>query len=400
VRKNGVNRTLTPISGGVCAPSGFKAGGTVCGLKNHGEKDLAIVLSEKRYPTAAVFSMGKTIGSPVRVSKRHLKNGLAQAIIVNSGKANVFQDDGETLAEGICRLIETKLNVDRTDVLIASTGTMGESLCIQPFETGVETLAKEISADEKGSISAARAIMTVDKNPKQLSYAFEIGEFSCKIGAIYKGSNHINPNMSTLIAVLTTDVNISPQMLQKALETEVRDSFNLINIDGITSPNDTVCIMASGKAGNCKIEYADSEYKKFCYILREVMMKMCRNIVLDGEIEQKLLECTVIGAKSKQVSRTLAKVVVGSQNVKKILLNNALDANELLFAIANADAEVDFSKMELGISSINGEFLLFDAGRALPVSKEIIENILNAKEIKIFIRLGLGNYTSTAFGCY
>ena len=218
--------------------------------------------------------------------------------------------------------------------------------------------------------------MTADKTPKQLAYAFEIGEFSCKIGAIYKGSNHINPNMSTLIAVLTTDVNISPQMLQKALETEVRDSFNLINIDGITSPNDTVCIMASGKAGNCKIEYADSEYKKFCYILREVTTEMCRNIVLDGENGRKLLECIVIGAKSKQVSRSLAKAVVGSQNVKKTLFNNSLDTNELIFAIANADLEVDFSKTEIGISSINGELLLFDTGKALPVSNEIVEKIM------------------------
>ena len=324
-RKNGVNRELYPIDGGVCAPNGFSANAVCAGFLPHSNKyDLALIASDKRCPTAAVYSTSAVVGAPIPVCKRHLKYGVSYGVIINSGIANVFQENGEDLAEKVCQMTANLLKVDRADILIASTGKIEPSLELKTFENALKNLTSGLESTHAGSLRAAQAITTTDKHVKQLSYRFHLGDFPCTIGAIFKGNQRVSPKMATTLGVITTDVNISPEMLQRAFSATARDSFNLLDIDGVASPNDMFCIMANGHAGNCKIEYADSEYKKFCYVLKEVALEICKKIATEGE-RGKVLTCRVLGSKSKQVARSISKKVATSTELKKALFENRMD---------------------------------------------------------------------------
>ena len=398
MRKNGINRELRPIAGGVCAPNGFRANGIHCGIEeNPSKKDLALIVAERRCPTACVFSEDAKNSVTSKISKRIMRNGLASAIIVNSGIANLYLSNGEELAVKICRFLATSANVDAFETVIASTGKIGRPLTLTPFKEGIPLLVKGLEANESGSLRAAEAIMTTDKMPKQLSFSFDIGDVSCKIGAIFKGNTRVSPNLATTLAFLTTDVSISSKMLQKALGVAVRDTFNLLCVDGISSPNDMVCIMANGQAGNYMISQEDVEYSKFTYILKEVMAEICRRIATDGDSENRLFICRVSGAKSKLMARSIAKTLVSLQTVRDFLLTGKMEIESILFAIDGMATETDFSKVSIWISA-GAEYALFEDGRVLGIKRETLLGLLKEKEIALNVFLDAGNYSATAYG--
>lgn len=400
MRKNAVNRQLREIEGGICAPEGFKANGVHCGISRDAEKkDLALIAADRRCPTACVFSEHSAQSAPARVSKKHLKRGIARAILINSGTANVFLENGEWLAEKICRVLAKHSDIEVNETLLASTGKVGEPLSLTPFENGIPSLAKGLSASKEGSLAAAQAIMTTDREPKQVAFEFDLGDFPCKIGAVYKGTTQVCPNMATTIAVLTTDVNILPEMLQKALTTAVNDTFNLICVDGISSPNDVVCIMANGKAGNYKIFCNDTEYDKFIYALREVLAEICRRIVRDGDEEERMLVCKVSGAKSKQEARTLAKRLACSQKLKTTLLNGNFEAINVLYEANFIAEDAKFLRTRITVGTKENAYFIFDDGRVLRLSEETSQKLLGEKEIFLSVDLGNGNFGATSFSC-
>ena len=396
-RKNGVNRELYPIEGGVCAPEGFQANAVCAGFTSNTNKlDLALIVSDKRCPSACVYSTSAVVGAPITVSQRHQKFGQAVAVIINSGVANVFQTDGEQLCEKVCQSVANLVKCDRADVLIASTGKIGKKLNVHTFEKSLKPLADGLEASDEKSMLAAQAIMTTDKHAKQLSYSFQLGDFTCKIGCIFKGNQRVSPQMATTLGVITTDVNISSEMLQRAFLTVAKDTFNLLDVDGTASPNDMFCILANGKAGNCKIEMMDTEYKKFCYILHEFAVKICKMIAREGG-RIKLLVCRVKGAKSKQSSRAIAKKVVSSPDFKNAILENRMDRETLCCAITDAGVFDDFSEITISVKSAKGQVVFMEESQALLFSEMIMEEILDADEVEITIDLTKGNFASTAF---
>ena len=393
--KNSINRELRPIDGGVCAPEGYKANAVACGIKKDGELDFAMILSEKRCAVGCVYAHGNTIGAPVKVSKKNMRYGYARAMLVNSGVANCVGEKSEKLALSVCDLFFSH-GLERTEIVIASTGEIGKRIDLEPFKQGVKPLLDGLASSHKNSLKAARAIMTEDSEVKQLSFSFDLGDYPCKIGAIFKGGPQTSPNMATFLAFLTTDVNISTPMLQKALEAETRETLNQLNLDGVSSPNDTVCIFANGRAGNYKIACEDTEYQKFTFALRSVLTEICRVTAKDGA--KKVITCQVKGAKSKQVARAVSKSVVGASGVKECLSKGEIDVEYLVYtAIENAEY-IKADKLQISLSSCKGDFVLYvDAEKIIP-SKEVIENILSADEVKIEINLFDGNYASLAFG--
>lgn len=393
MRKNGINRELTPIEGGVCAPSGYKANAVCAGIRRDGTPDFAMIFSEKRCAVGCVYATGKTQGAPVKVSKRNMRNGYARAILVNGGIANAIDGDGEKLALSVCDLL-FPYGVERTETVIASTGYIGKRLELSAFQQGINALWQGLSSSEEQSRLVAQAIRGEECEGKQLSFAFDLGDYPCKIGAVFKGGK-VNPNMATFLAFLTTDVNISSPMLQKALEAEVRETLNLLNIGNISSPNDTVCIFANGRAGNYKIDCADSEYKKFSLALRLFLREICKEIAKEGA--QTLLTCNVKGARSKEVARSIAKTLVGSEIVKESIARRKMNTEGILFSIlerVSGDAE----RMRLSLRSKKGEIVFYEEGSAMPPSYESLERICSAQEVELCVSLREGNFQALAFG--
>ncbi len=399
MRKNAVNRTLREISGGVCAPEGFKANGIACGISSDlGKKDLALIAADKRCPSACVFSENAQQSMTANISKKHLKNGIARAILINSGIANIFLPNSEAIAERSCRLLAKASDIEVNETLLATTGCIGESLSIIPFEKGIPILVQGLTSSEVGSFSAAEAMMTLDAEPKQLAFEFDLGDFVCKIGAVYKGSAHVCPNMSTLLVVLTTDVNVSSKMLQKALSTAVRDTFNLLCLDGVSSPNDTVCIMANGKAGNYQIFCEDSEYEKFLYVLREVLGRICHRVIQDGIGENVRFTCKIFGAKSKQQARVFVKNVVCAQSVKQMILKGKVDMEAILYLLNESMREVHYMQMEVSLIADEERYVLFREGRKFDFKEDFSDRLNMSKEVTLSISLQEGNFASTAWG--
>ncbi len=399
MRRNAVNRKLREISGGVCAPEGFEANGIACGITQEAErKDLALIVAEKRCPTACVFSVRDFPSVTAKISKKHLKKGIARAVLVNSGVANLFVENGEWIAERACRILARHSTVEVNETLLASTGKIGEKLTIEPFERGIPVIVKGLTHSEEGSLAAAQAIMTADKEPKQAAFEFDLGDFPCKLGAIYKGSARVCPNMATLIVILTTDVNISSEMLQKALTAAVKDSFNLMNVDGVSSPNDTVCIMANGKAGNYQIFCEDTEYEKFVRALREVFIELTKRIVRESMKDGPMMLCQVSGAKSKQIARLLAREVVCSKAVHSMILSGTLNALDLVNIVNGVMEETDYLKMQISVTAEEETFVLYRNGLVLTLHESVAERFRNGKELKLSIALNDGNFGTTSYG--
>ena len=388
---------MKKIAGGVCAARGFRANGVHCGIrKNKNKRDLSLIVSDVRCAAACVYTQNLVKGAPILVTKAHVADGYAQAIVCNSGNANTCNADGVEIAEGMCSLVERYAGIPAGDVLVASTGVIGQPLSLAPMEEGMPSLVRGLG-DHSGL--AAQGIMTTDTVAKEVAYTFTLGGKECRIGAIGKGVGMINPNMATMLIFVTTDAAISPAMLQKALSADVKDSFNMISVDGDTSTNDMVCVLASGKAGNVPVDGAGRDLAAFRKALNKVTTDLCRKIARDGEGATKLLECRVTGAKSKKAARIAAKAVISSTLFKAAMFGADANWGRVLCALGYSGAELDVHKVDVSFRSRAGALDVCRGGSGIPFSEEDAKRILSEDEIDILICLHDGNGRATAWGC-
>ena len=386
------------IKGGVCAAKGFTASGIHCGIrKNRTKRDLALIVSEKRAAAAAVYTTNLVKGAPLTVTKAHLSDGYAKAVICNSGNANTCNANGIEIAEQTCELLGKELKISPDDIVVASTGVIGQPLDITPIKNGIPSLVKSLSAN--GSEDAAEGIMTTDTKVKEIAVSFEIGGKTCKIGGIAKGSGMIHPNMATMLVFITTDCAISPEMLKKALSTDIKETFNMISIDGDTSTNDMVTVLANGMAENSEITAEGEDFDSFMKALNTVNIYLCRRIAGDGEGATKLIECTVTGANTLKTAKTVAKSVVCSSLTKAAMFGSDANWGRVLCAIGYSGAEVDVNKIDVAFKSAKGEIAVCKNGAGIPFSEEKAKVILLENEIEIAVSLNSGNYSSAAWGC-
>ena len=400
MRKNGVNRELQEIDGGVCAPVGFRANGVRCGFTvDEGKKDLALIVADRRCPTVCVYSTESKSSGPACTTKRHMKRGLGRAILCNSGVANVFLPEGERLAEMACRALAGCSDIDCNDTAIASTGVVGAQIELETFEKGMRPLVQGLTATAEGSTAAAEAIATVGVTPMQAAFTFDLGAFPCKIGAVFKGNMHVCPNMATTLIFLTTDVNISSEMLQRALSLTVKDTVNLLACDGTPSPNDTVCMMASGRAGNYKISCEDTEFSKFAFALRKVLFEISCRIAAACDTQGRVFTCKVTGAKSQQAARAIAKKVISASNIRRALLRGLGDVESILYAVNQASTGIDFTNAQISLQGSGNAYVLFADGYATKLDGGIVRALCESEEIALRIALSEGNYGATAIGC-
>ncbi len=386
------------IKGGVCAAKGFKANGIHCGIrKNQSKKDLALIVSDTPATAAAVYTTNLVKGAPLLVTKKHIENGIARAVICNSGNANTCNANGCEIAEEMSRLVEKAVGVKADDVVVASTGVIGQPLNLEPIKNGMEELAKGLSCDN--GLSAAQAIMTTDTIHKEIAVEFKIGGKTCRLGGIAKGSGMIHPNMATMLVFLTSDVSISRDMLQKALSGDIADTFNMISIDGDTSTNDMVVILANGKAENAEITAEGEAFDTFMKALNTVTVHLCRMIAGDGEGATKLLECKVSGAADKETAKTVAKSVICSSLLKAAMFGADANWGRVLCAIGYSGATVDINKIDVSFKSAKGEIAVCKMGSGIEFSEEKAKEILLESEIEILVNLNSGDFCSTAWGC-
>ena len=389
---------MKTVSGGVCAAKGYKAGGVHCGIRrNPGKKDLALIVSECAANAAAVYTTNLVKGAPIIVDQKHLADGKAQAVICNSGNANTCNADGIEIAEGMAALVEKHTGIAANDVVVASTGVIGEPLSLAPIEKGMDSLVASLSSD--GSLDACHAIMTTDTVPKEIAVEFTLGGKVCRMGGIAKGSGMIHPNMATMMVFITTDAAVSAQMLQKALSEDIKATFNMTSVDGDTSTNDTVVLMANGLAGNPQITREGEDFDTFMKALNTVNMHLCRSIAADGEGATKLLECVVKGAETLEKARKVAKSVICSSLVKAAMFGEDANWGRVLCAIGYSGADVDVSKVDLSFMSAAGSIELCRNGAGIPFSEEKAAEILHEKEIDILVDLKSGSFEATAWGC-
>ncbi len=386
------------ITGGVTAAKGFTANGVHCGIrKNKSKRDLALIFSEVKANAAAVYTINLVKGAPLTVTKSHIADGKAQAIICNSGNANTCNSNGIEIAEQMSDLLGAEMNIASDDVVVASTGVIGQPLDIEPIKSGIPSLVSGLG--ENNSLLAAEGIMTTDTEVKEVAVSFEIGGVECKIGGIAKGSGMIHPNMATMLVFITTDCAISSDLLQKALSTDIADTFNMVSVDGDTSTNDMVCVLANGMAGNTEISAENEDYNTFMQALNTVTVHLCRCIAGDGEGATKLLECKVSGAASKEIAKTVAKSVICSSLTKAAMFGADANWGRVLCAIGYSGAGVDVNKIDVSFSSLKGEIPVCKNGAGIDFSEEIAKEILLEKEIDILVNLNDGEYSSTAWGC-
>ena len=386
------------IDGGVCAAKGFTAGGIHCGIrKNKDKKDLSLIYSEVPAAAAAVYTTNLVKGAPLTVTKKHISDGFAQAIICNSDNANTCNADGMEIAEKMSALTADALGIKSDDIVVASTGVIGEKLDITPIAQGIPGLVKSLKQD--GSADAAEGIMTTDTVKKEVAVEFEIGGKTCRIGGIAKGSGMIHPNMATMLVFITTDASISPGMLQKALSGDIKNTFNMVSVDGDTSTNDMVTVLANGMAGNEEITCEGENFCAFMKALNTVTMNLCRRIAGDGEGATKLLECRVSGAADEQTAKTVAKSVICSSLLKAAMFGADANWGRVLCAIGYSGADVDPDKIDVAFRSSKGEIKVCENGAGIPFSEETAKEILLQKEIEILINLNSGEFSSVAWGC-
>ena len=386
------------ISGGVCAAKGFKAAGVHCGIrKNPGKKDLALIVSSEPCAAAAVYTTNLVKGAPILVDQDHLADGIAQAVICNSGNANTCNANGIEIAEGMAELVEKYTGIRAADVVVASTGVIGEPLSLDPIAVGMPSLVEQLSED--GSLEACHAIMTTDTRPKEVAVEFTLGGKTCHIGGIAKGSGMIHPNMATMLVFLTSDVAITPAMIKKALSGDIKNTFNMLSVDGDTSTNDTVVLMANGLAGNKKIAEDGEDFEIFMKALNTVNMDLSRRIAGDGEGATKLLECVVSGAKDLETAKKAAKSVITSSLVKSAMFGEDANWGRVLCALGYSGADLDVSKIDLSFKSAAGEVALCKNGAGIPFSEELAAKVLHESEIDIIVSVGDGLFSATAWGC-
>lgn len=399
------------IDGGVCAPKGFKANGMQVGISHKAlpdepkeetkpkkkKNDLGIICSDKLCSAAAVYTQNKVKGAPIQVTKRNLADGKAQAVIVNSKNANTCNADGEMKAQMMCDMAAKAMGVKASDVIVASTGVIGQVLDVTPIEKNIDTLAQGLSYT--GSDACATAIMTTDVRKKEYAIEFKLGDTVCHFGGIAKGSGMIHPNMATMLCFITCDAAISSEMLQKMLSDVTKVTFNRVSVDGDTSTNDMACVMANGCAGNKEITEENDDYKVMKENLYWMMRKLSREIARDGEGATKLLECTCFNAPDEKTAETVAKSVITSSLFKAAMFGEDANWGRVLCAIGYAKADFDITKVAVKLASEKGEIHVCENGAGVDFSEEKAKVVLSEGEIRILINLNAGDAEATAWGC-
>ena len=385
------------ISGGVCAAKGFRANGIHCGIrKNKLKRDLSLIVSEVPAASAGVYTTNLVKGAPIDVTKKHIEDGFAKAIICNSGNANTCNADGIEVAEKICEYTADVLGIKASDVIVASTGVIGQKLDPTPIKDGLSEL---VSGLGDNSAFAAEGIMTTDTIKKEIAVSFEIDGVECKMGGIAKGSGMIHPNMATMLVFITTDCKISPKMLQKALSSDIKNTFNMVSVDGDTSTNDTVMVMANGMSGNAEITEEGEAFETFMKALNTVNVHLCKMIAADGEGATKMLECKVSGGYDEETAKTVAKSVICSSLTKAAMFGADANWGRVLCAAGYSGAKLDVNKIDVIFRSVAGEVEVCKNGAGVDFSEELAKKVLLEKEIEILINLNSGDFTATAWGC-
>ncbi|MBQ9936962.1 MAG: bifunctional ornithine acetyltransferase/N-acetylglutamate synthase [Oscillospiraceae bacterium] len=386
------------IEGGVCAAKGFTANGIHAGIrKNKTKRDLSLILSEVPASSAAVYTTNLVKGAPLKVTRANLLNGIARAVVCNSGNANTCNANGIEIAKEMCQIVADEANIKEEDVIVASTGVIGQPLVIDPIKNGMKELVAGLN--KNGSDNAAEGIMTTDTVKKEIAIEFEIDGKTCRMGGIAKGSGMIHPNMATMLVFITTDVKISPEMIKKALSSDIQNTFNMVSVDGDTSTNDMVCILANGMADNSEITSEGKAFDKFMKALNTVTVYLCKMIAGDGEGATKLLECKVSGAKDDKTAKIVAKSVICSSLLKAAMFGADANWGRILCAIGYSGADVDVEKVDVSFKSCKGEILVCKNGAGVDFSEEKAKQILLEKEIEILISLNDKDGKATAWGC-
>jgi len=389
---------MKKIEGGVCAAKGFVASGIHAGIrKNKTKRDLALILSRNPASAAAVYTTNLVKGAPIQITRENLANGMAQAMVCNSGNANTCNADGPQVAREMCEITAKAVGIDAGDVIVASTGVIGMKLDVTPIAEGMPALAADLSGD--GNQKAAEAIMTTDTKMKEMAVEFEINGVTCRMGGMAKGSGMIHPNMATMLVFVTTDVAISPEMLQKALSNDILTSFNMITVDGDTSTNDMVSVMANGQAGNETITCEGEAYDAFCQALHNVTVPLCKMIAADGEGATRLIECALIGARSDEIARIVARSVVGSSLVKAAMFGCDANWGRVLCAIGYSGADVDVTKIDMWFESKAGSEKVCENGAGVDFSEEKALEILKQDAVTIRLDFKDGAGAACAWGC-
>lgn len=397
------------INGGICAAKGFKASGLYCGIK-HGlpngnesatgkKNDIAMIFADVECNAAGVYTSNKVKGAPVVVTKNNLakSGGKARAVIVNSGNANTCNADGEEKALEMCRLTAEQLGIPTEQVIVASTGVIGLTLPIEPIRYAVPLLAEKLSYE--GNVEAATAIMTTDTVRKEYAVKFTVDGKECHLGGMAKGSGMIHPNMATTLNFITTDCNLSPEMLQKALSEIVKITYNCLSVDGDQSTNDTCMLMASGLAGNTEITSENADFETFKNALYQVMKNLTIMLAKDGEGATKLITCVCSSAPDWDTAITAAKSVIRSPLVKTMIYGEDANCGRIVCAVGYSETDIDVSRLDIYLASRAGKIQTYKGGLNLNFSEEKAAEILKEDEIEILIELNSGTAAATAWGC-
>ena len=389
------------IEGGVCAAQGFKAGGIHVGVKSHKaeKKDVALIVSETECSAAAVFTKNVVKAAPIHVDKKHLENGKAWAIIANSGNANACAPKGEENAIKMCQAAAKYIGCDPSDVLVSSTGVIGQTLNIAVIENGMEELYGSIEHSAAGSLAAAHGIMTTDTVKKEVALETVIGGKTVHMGGIAKGSGMIHPNMGTMLCFLTTDCAISPAMIKTALLETVNVSFNRISVDGDTSTNDSCIVLANGMAGNAEITEKGEDYAAFLLALQTLCIQLAKEMASDGEGAKHLITCSVKGAADEEQAYTIAKSVNGSSLTKCAIFGADANWGRVLCAMGYSGAEFDPEKVDVHFTSASGDILVCSQGRGVDFDEGLAKKILTEHDVEINITMGEGEASCTCWGC-
>lgn len=389
---------LEIIKGGVTSPKGFKSSGVSTGLRKENAKDLALIFSDKICTSCGVYTQNKVKGAPILVTKEHLKDHKAQAVIINSGNANTCTGDkGIENAEKMCSSSGEILDLKGSDVLVASTGVIGVQLDIDTINKTIPTLVESLS--KEGYIDSTKAIMTTDTVPKTAALKLQLGGKTVTIGAMTKGSGMIHPNMATMLCFITTDANISSELLYKALKESVKISYNRISVDRDTSTNDMALIMANGLAENPIIEDENEDYKLFCEALKKINVHLAKMMAKDGEGATKLVECKVINASNEKDAETLGKSVISSNLVKTAMFGCDANWGRILDAMGYAGPDFNINKLQLSVESKSGSIEVFKNGNPIEFSEELAAKILSENEVLILANMNSGSYTVSCWGC-
>ncbi|MCC5895278.1 MAG: bifunctional glutamate N-acetyltransferase/amino-acid acetyltransferase ArgJ [Alkalibacterium sp.] len=386
------------VEGNICAPNGFTASGVEAGFKKKG-KDLALILSRTLSSTASVYTQNSVKGAPLVVTKEHSANGQAQAIICNSGNANTCNANGLEIAKNVCTLVGESLGISEKDVLVASTGVIGHPLSMDPFKAGIDELVENLN--ETSGHAAAQAILTTDTDTKETAIQFDLSDATARIGGISKGSGMIHPNMATMLGFITTDVAIAPDVLQLALKDVVMDTFNMISVDGDTSTNDMVTVLANGESGNKEIQSdQDPDYQSFKDVLHAVCKELAIAIAEDGEGASTLITCNVLNATNEYKAKAIAKQVISSNLVKAAVYGRDANVGRLLCAVGYSGVEVDYETIDIYLRSEDYRSVcVCEAGSIVLFDEEKAYEILGTDKLFIDIYLYEGQEQATAWGC-